>query len=64
MNDIKRVPAGVMFESDALAFVDSLAFQNQKSRSVTINVIIRAFMKQQMQNPKVEEPKPAGTIRF
>ena len=43
MKEIKRVSAGVMFESDVLAFIDHLAFTQQRNRSFIINSIIRYY---------------------
>ena len=43
MKEIKRVSAGVMFESDVLAFIDHLAFTQQRNRSFIVNSIIRYY---------------------
>ena len=43
MKEIKRVSAGVMFESDVLAFIDHLAFTQQRNRSFIVNSIIRHY---------------------
>ncbi len=65
MNEIKRVAAGVKFESDVLRFVDLLAEEQQRTRSFIINQIIRAYARQlhqQSQPPEqMEAPKPLAT---
>ena len=43
MKEIKRVSAGVMFESDVLAFIDHLAATQQRNRSFIVNTIIRYY---------------------
>jgi metal-responsive CopG/Arc/MetJ family transcriptional regulator len=43
MKEITRVSAGVMFESDVLAFIDNLAATQQRNRSFIINNIIRYY---------------------
>lgn len=43
MKEIKRVSAGVMFESDVLAYIDHLAFTQQRNRSFIVNSIIRYY---------------------
>lgn len=49
MEEIKRIPAGVMFESDMLALVDAIALEQRRSRSFIINTIIRMYARQQEQ---------------
>ena len=43
MKPIKRVSAGVMFESDVLSFIDQLATTQQRNRSFIVNSIIRYY---------------------
>lgn len=43
MKEIKRVSAGVMFESDVLAFIDQLALTQQRNRSFIVNSLIRYY---------------------
>ena len=43
MKEITRVSAGVMFESDVLAFIDHLVAAQQRNRSFLINNIIRFY---------------------
>ena len=43
MKEIKRVSAGVMFESDVLVFIDQLAVTQQRNRSFIVNSIIRYY---------------------
>lgn len=43
MKEIKRVSAGVMFESDVLDFINQLAFAQQRHRSFIVNSIIRYY---------------------
>lgn len=60
MNDIKRISAGVMFESDVLRFIDQLASDQQRSRSFIINQIVRHYARMKEQELKsVEMPAPA-----
>jgi metal-responsive CopG/Arc/MetJ family transcriptional regulator len=49
METIRRIPAGVMFESDVLAYVDLLAAEHRRSRSFIINVIVRTYAREQEQ---------------
>lgn len=57
MNEITRISAGVVFESDALAFVDQLAAAQQRNRSFIINAIIRYYARHlQQQALKLEVP--------
>lgn len=68
MKEIKRVSAGVKFESDVLRFVDLLAAEHQRNRSFIINQIVRAYarMLQQQKLPEqAKEPeRPAAPITF
>jgi predicted transcriptional regulator len=45
MQKIMRKTAGVIFESDVLEFVDSLARDKQRSRSFIINSVMRWYGK-------------------
>jgi predicted transcriptional regulator len=68
MNEIKRVSAGVKFESDVLAFVDLIAAEHQRNRSFIINQILRAYartLEQQKQAGLPQEPvRPVAPITF
>jgi hypothetical protein len=60
MKEIKRVSAGVMFESDVLAFIDQLASTQQRNRSFIINNIIRYYSR--MTQPVAAQPEPAVSL--
>ena len=69
MKEIKRVSAGVVFESDVLAFIDQLALSQQRNRSFIINNIIRFYAKA-MQSPQapaetilIPQPNPTEAIK-
>ena len=65
MKKIERVSAGVKFESDVLAFVDQMAREQQRSRSFTINSVLRWYAKWLVeQRSKVETAKPEPVIRL
>ena len=68
MKEIKRVSAGVKFESDVLQFVDLLAAEHQRNRSFIINQILRAYarmLQQQKQTDLPKEPeRPVSPITF
>jgi len=65
MEKIERISAGVKFESDVLAFVDQMAREQQRSRSFTINAVLRWYAKWLMeQQQKVEVAKPERVIRL
>ena len=73
MKEIKRVSAGVMFESDVLKFINSLASANQRNRSFIINQIVRHYARMMQQpnptnqvsaNPEPEQMKPAPVISY
>lgn len=73
MKEIKRVSAGVMFESDVLKFINSLASANQRNRSFIINQIVRHYARMMQQpnpshqvtgNQEPEQTKPAPVINF
>jgi len=51
MKEIKRVSAGVMFESDVLHFIDQLAAAQQRNRSFIINSIIRYYSRMIQASP-------------
>lgn len=61
MKEIKRVSAGVKFESDALRFVDLLAAEHQRNRSFVINQIIRAYARMLQQQKQTETQTKAQT---
>ncbi|MES2595768.1 MAG: hypothetical protein V4662_10555 [Verrucomicrobiota bacterium] len=64
MQKIMRKTAGVIFESDVLEFVDSLARDEQRSRSFIVNSILRWYGKWlQEQKTKVEPKKETPVIR-
>jgi hypothetical protein len=56
MKEIKRVSAGVMFESDALAFIDHLATTQQRNRSFIVNSIIRYYARATQSSTPPQEP--------
>lgn len=60
MKEIKRVSAGVVFESDVLTFINQLALSQQRNRSFIINSIIRYYAKlmQSPQSPTEATPIP------
>ena len=60
MKEIKRVSAGVMFESDVLAFIDHLAFTQQRNRSFIVNSIIRYYAR--IMQPVAGEHSSAGAL--
>jgi hypothetical protein len=67
MDDIKRIPAGVMFESDVLAYIDQIAAEQRRSRSFIINHLIRLFARQQEQKAPTSKAFPMvtnETIKF
>jgi len=68
MKEIKRVSAGVKFESDVLRFVDLLAAEHQRNRSFIINQILRAYARMLQQQKQTESPKeperPIAPISF
>jgi hypothetical protein len=74
MKEIKRVSAGVMFESDVLAFIDQLATNQQRNRSFIVNNIIRQYARATQTGTApvdpaavLQPPKPVETpalIRF
>ena len=68
MKEIKRVSAGVMFESDVLRLIDQLAAEQQRSRSFIINQIVRRYARimqqKQTTQPKTEQEEPVVAINF
>ena len=63
MNDIKRISAGVVFESDVLRFIDRLANEQQRPRSFIINLIIRQYARMEQQKLKhLEMPVSAPAV--
>ena len=58
MKEIKRVSAGVMFESDVLNFIDQLATAQQRNRSFIVNSILRYYSRITQQAAPVEQPEP------
>ena len=66
MDKIIRKSAGVKFESDVLAFVDQLSREQQRSRSFTINAILRWYAKwlAEQGQLKVEAMKSEPVIRL
>jgi metal-responsive CopG/Arc/MetJ family transcriptional regulator len=68
MKEIKRVSAGVKFESDVLRFVDLVAAEHQRNRSFIINQIIRAYARALQQQKQIDLPKeperPVAPITF
>jgi hypothetical protein len=54
MKEIKRISAGVMFESDVLHFIDRLAAEQQRTRSFIINHVIRHFCRMRQLAIQVE----------
>ena len=68
MKEIKRVSAGVKFESDVLRFVDMLASEHQRNRSFIINQIVRVYARMLQQSTQQEKPKaevkPEAIISF
>ena len=67
MDKIKRISAGVKFESDVLFFIDRLAHEQQRSRSFIINSMIRWYAKwltEQQLPPKVEAARPEPVIHL
>ncbi len=65
MEKIIRKSAGVKFESDVLEFVDQLAREQQRSRSFTINAILRWYAKwlAEQQEQKVETAETVPVIQ-
>lgn len=57
MKEIKRVSAGVMFESDVLDFIDHLAIAQQRHRSFIVNSIIRHYAR--LTQPLAVQQEPA-----
>jgi metal-responsive CopG/Arc/MetJ family transcriptional regulator len=68
MEDIKRIAAGVMFESDVLGFIDRMAWEQRRSRSYIINHLVRLYARQQKPVDSAvtqqEEKTPREVIRF
>ena len=67
MKEIKRVSAGVMFESDVLKYIDRIATEQQRNRSFIINRIIRQYARmviQQIENTSPEPEKAPVEIHF
>jgi len=67
MKEIKRVSAGVMFESDVLKYIDRIAAEQQRNRSFIINRIIRQYARvviQQIGNTSPEPEKAPVEIHF
>ncbi len=68
MKEIKRVSAGVKFESDVLGFIDRLAEENQRNRSFVINQIIRHYARTIQQQQRESAPpateKAIALIQF
>ena len=75
MKDIKRVSAGVMFESDVLAFIDHLAATQPRNRSFIVNSLIRYYARMTQTSaalhesgvilPLIPQPlEPTPLIRF
>lgn len=60
MKEIKRVSAGVMFESDVLAFIDHLAATQQRNRSFIVNSIIRYYAR--MTQPPTAQHESAVSL--
>lgn len=61
MKEITRKSAGVVFESDVLAFIDRMAAEQQRNRSFIINAIIRFYARQlqlQAVQPEVNPGAP------
>jgi len=58
---IKRISAGVVFESDVLQFIDQLASTQQRPRSFIINQIIRHYARMQQPKPQEGGTPAAGT---
>ena len=59
MKEIKRISAGVMFESDVLAFIDQLAAAQQRNRSFIINSIVRHYARMMQLPINVIEAEPS-----
>ena len=55
MKEIKRVSAGVMFESDVLKFIDLVAAEQRRNRSFIINQIIRQHARWMQQQRQTEQ---------
>ncbi len=65
MKQIKRISAGVRFESDVLSFIDRLADEQQRTRSFIINAVFRWYVKWlEEQRVKVEPVKAEPVIRL
>jgi len=70
MKEIKRVSAGVVFESDVFTFIDLLAAEQQRNRSFIINQIIRHYVRMTQQSQKegaqakLEPERPLSAISF
>ena len=66
MNNIKRISAGVVFESDVLEFIDQMATSQQRKRSFIINQIIRYYARslqhQQTSSQQSAEPQPKSEV--
>jgi len=64
MQKIVRTSAGVMLESDVLAYLDHLAREQQRSRSFLINAILRWYVRCQTEQSKVEVERKIPVIRL
>ena len=67
MKEITRKSAGVVFESDVLAFIARLAAEQQRNRSFIINAIIRLYarqLQQQTVQPQEVEHRRRSEIEF
>jgi hypothetical protein len=58
MKEITRKSAGVVFESDVLAFIDQMAAEQQRNRSFIINAIVRFYARQLQQQAVQPEVNP------
>ncbi|MFO1486400.1 MAG: hypothetical protein U1F71_23760 [Verrucomicrobiaceae bacterium] len=63
MQKIVRTSAGVKFESDVLAFIDSLAREQQRSRSFIINAILRWYSRWLVERQTKVETEREPVIR-
>ncbi|GEP44461.1 hypothetical protein [Brevifollis gellanilyticus] len=62
MQKIKRTTAGVTFESDVLEFIDSLARDEQRSRSFIVNSVMRWYGKWLAEQKAKVEAKRQETV--
>ena len=63
MKEIKRISAGVMFESDVLHFIDRLAAEQQRNRSFIINHVIQHYCRMRQLAIQVEAGDTTQTGR-